>query len=462
MAEIVKSQKGKKMLLFEGYRYRKDKTNIASETWRCAKGSCRGRAVTKDGRNKITKDHNHGPCVNEKEALTVKQNIRDMAKTTDERPKSIVQQCSKEVSHEAAVLIQSYDAARMMIHRERQKNLRNSGLSATNIQEVEIPEEFQKTFRGDSFLLYDSGNEDQNRIIIFGTNNNLSLLKEFCDWSVDGTFKVAPIFFYQVYTIHCLVDRKAVPMIYALLCNKTKNTYIRLFTKIKELGQNFTLTPSSILSDFEQAAHRAIEEVFPNAEVVGCFFHLSQNLWRQIQKTPGLVAQYKERDEIRKHCKFLLALAFVPAKDVPFVFEILKEEGFPEEMNTIVNYWESTYVGTRTEGILPVFQISIWNMYERLQSHLPRTNNSLEAWHNSFQQIVNCHYPSLARFLNKLKQEQSNSEIFITRFRTGFRATECAKNKYFQTNQRLMNISKEYSLIDVKNYLGFIANNLSL
>lgn len=462
MSEYVKSQKGNEMLIFEGYRYRKDKTNIASKTWRCAKSTCRGRALTKSETHKVTKEHNHGPCVEEREALVIKQNIKDMAKTSDERPRSIIQQCSQEVSSEGAVLIQNYNAARMMIHRERKKMFQNGVTSATNIQEIEIPEEFKKTFRGDTFLLYDSGNDDQNRMIIFGTFNNLALLHEFGDWCVDGTFKVAPNLFYQVYTIHCLIDSKAVPMIYALLCNKTKDSYVRLFTKIKELGKNFTLIPSSILTDFEQAAHRAIEKVFPRAEVVGCFFHLSQNLWRKIQKTPGLVAKYKEQDEIRKHCKFLLALAFVPVRDVPFAFEILKEDGFPAEMETIVNYWESTYIGKRIEGIRPIFSISVWNMYERLQSHLPRTNNSLEAWHNAFQQTVDCHHPSMARFLTKLKQEQASNEIYITRFRTGFRSPIYANSKYYHLNQRLITISKKYSLTSIKSYLCFVANNLSL
>jgi hypothetical protein len=53
---------------------------------------------------------------------------------------------------------------------------------------------------GELFFLYDSGNDNNNRIIMFGTARNIALLNEFLHWCVDGTFKVAPQFFTQVYT----------------------------------------------------------------------------------------------------------------------------------------------------------------------------------------------------------------------------------------------------------------------
>jgi hypothetical protein len=49
---------------------------------------------------------------------------------------------------------------------------------------------------------------------MFGTARNIALLNEFPHWSVDGTFKVAPQFFTQVYTVHALINNRALPMIY--------------------------------------------------------------------------------------------------------------------------------------------------------------------------------------------------------------------------------------------------------
>jgi hypothetical protein len=56
-----------------------------------------------------------------------------------------------------------------------------------------------------------------------------------------------------------------------------------------------TLRPESIVSDFEISAINAINEVFPNAQITGCMFHLAQNLWKKIQKT-HLVECYRENN----------------------------------------------------------------------------------------------------------------------------------------------------------------------
>lgn len=57
---------------------------------------------------------------------------------------------------------------------------------------------------GQSFLLYDSVNDDPNadRIVIFATSKNMNILA-LCDLlAMDGTFKSAPPLFHQLYTIH--------------------------------------------------------------------------------------------------------------------------------------------------------------------------------------------------------------------------------------------------------------------
>ncbi|QQP56177.1 Putative LOC100898192, partial [Caligus rogercresseyi] len=46
----------------------------------------------------------------------------------------------------------------------------------------------------DNFLLYDSGEEDQSRILIFGTNSGLQDLTNNRKRAIDGTFKITPDF----------------------------------------------------------------------------------------------------------------------------------------------------------------------------------------------------------------------------------------------------------------------------
>ena len=107
----------------------------------------------------------------------------------------------------------------------------------------------------------------------------LSLLQESLSWYADGTFKVVPEQFFQLYTIHAEKGSTIIPCIYALLTKKTQATYKKLFTKILEI--NPELNPFLIMVDFEKAIN-AFEEKFLSV-VLGCFVHLSQNIYRKIQ-----------------------------------------------------------------------------------------------------------------------------------------------------------------------------------
>ena len=48
--------------------------------------------------------------------------------------------------------------------------------------------------------------------------------------------------------------------------------------------------------DYEIAAINAFAQVFPNAEIKGCFFHFDQAIWRRIQAF-GLQQRYQNDEE---------------------------------------------------------------------------------------------------------------------------------------------------------------------
>ncbi|KAL3863532.1 hypothetical protein ACJMK2_005284 [Sinanodonta woodiana] len=86
---------------------------------------------------------------------------------------------------------------------------------------------------------------------MFGTTENINRLQSSEHWFVDGTFKVAPEVFYQIFTIYALIDSKAVPLIYCLIQDKAEATYSRVLERIKELRPD--LNPSSVMCDFEKS-----------------------------------------------------------------------------------------------------------------------------------------------------------------------------------------------------------------
>ena len=65
------------------------------------------------------------------------------------------------------------------------------------------------------------------------------------------------------------------------------------------------------MSDFEAGFINAVKEVFPQAETVGCFFHLSQSLMRHVQKESAVYDRYKVEEEYAiKVCLRLYTVTF--------------------------------------------------------------------------------------------------------------------------------------------------------
>ena len=116
------------------------------------------------------------------------------------------------------------------------------------------------------------------------------------------------------------------------MTNKREVTYNKLFKNLIEIEPD--LNPSHIMVDFEKASLNALEENFI-AVVSGCFFHLSQSIYRQIQ-AKGLTTQYLEDQDFAIRMKMLASLAFVPEHDVIDSFIILMGD-FPESILTFIS-----------------------------------------------------------------------------------------------------------------------------
>ena len=106
-----------------------------------------------------------------------------------------------------------------------------------------------------------------NRLIIFATNDAIRLLATNPHWFMDGTFKVCPEIFFQIYTIHLLISHQIFPWVFALLPNKTEATYNRFLTEVLNVVRTIGNEPEDILVDFERAAMNAIINQLNQVEV---------------------------------------------------------------------------------------------------------------------------------------------------------------------------------------------------
>ncbi len=88
----------------------------------------------------------------------------------------------------------------------------------------------------EEFLLADVQNANGQRILVFGRQSKSIWSDHRQHLFVDGTFKIAPPMFSQVYVISAKRGGYVLPVVYALLPNKQRATYDTLFTTMKAVS----------------------------------------------------------------------------------------------------------------------------------------------------------------------------------------------------------------------------------
>jgi hypothetical protein len=94
---------------------------------------------------------------------------------------------------------------------------------------------------------------------------------------------------------------------------EVRSTQNAVITRVQSIG-NVTCEMSA-MQDFEMAVLEALKSTFPSSKIRGCWFHFSQNLFRNAQAL-GLQPKYQSDRKFKNKIKLLSALAFVPVHDV--------------------------------------------------------------------------------------------------------------------------------------------------
>ena len=290
----------------------------------------------------------------------------ERAHICNDNPRTIMKNCQLSVSKESAPYMCRPGNIRQRINRVRLKKV-DHGENPETIDDININDELRYTLDGDLFLWYeDDGDCDCDcRLFIFATESNFHVLNHNPNWYGDGTFDVVPTkLFKQLYTINVIESGKNLPMLYALLPDKKGTTYDKLFRIVKEDISN---DPQTITFDFEKACINSFLKYFPSCLISLCYFHLTQNLWKNVQ-LKGLAINYAEEPHIRKCFKLMKCLAFVPSKYVPAAF-ILITKTAPISFKPILDYFEEWYIGTIVKNSTrrkPCYPITMWNLHSRI------------------------------------------------------------------------------------------------
>lgn len=149
----------------------------------------------------------------------------------------------------------------------------------------------------------------------------------------DGTHTSAPKPFQQIVTFHISYpDIGSVPLVYALLPNKDRETYEYVLRVLRALIRKHTNCPNwngpkKYVTDFELAMLLAVKTIYEETEIGGCLFHLGQALYRHIVSI-GLRELYEKDSVWSLRARVLVALAFLPVAEVRQAFAKLWDTGY--------------------------------------------------------------------------------------------------------------------------------------
>jgi hypothetical protein len=439
------------------------RTSSVRQSWRCERyPNCEGRGKSDNKKPPITITQPHDSCVQrmaQQEVYARFDRLNALATNSGYNPRTIIKEVISGLSEEARAIIPSQNSMRGRINRRRKK-LAGYGKDAESLADIVIPESLLTTIDSTgTFLFHDSGKEDPERMLVFATVENIKWLSKLRDWFGDGTFDIAPKMFTQLYTIHSLKGHKTIPLLYAFLPNKKKETYIRLFkvvsTKIKHMPQSYN-------ADFEQAVFGAVKDTFPECELYGCFFHLSQNMFKKV-KSIKLTQDYVFGTSFRQQFKMLQAIAIIPPEHEVEAFVEIKAF-VDKKLAPLFEYFKKTNIGkikratkrnpVPSERKRPLFPITLWNVRDRTLANTPRTNNNLESWHNAIQLEPKKHM-TIYRTIQYLRTEQDFTQCKLVKMSIGeFHDSQMA-------NDKLINVINEYDQDDKLEFLRTMALTLS-
>jgi hypothetical protein len=299
--------------------------------------------------------------------------------------------------------------------------------------------------------LFLDGNAE--RIMIFGSPWSIRFLSYCSRWHADGTFKTRPLLFAQIYIIFGYFEGFLIPCFYCLTSKQNQTTYEKIFNHVSSIGLshlNLKFSPEALTCDFELGSINAATAIFPHIDITACFFHYAQSLWRKIKdlKLNKLVYRPKRNnnnnfseEEYQKANKWFsgaVGLALIPASCVEYVWTDIMDNYTPDSSSAqeFNDYMVENYVCKQSAR----YSIELWNVYDNIQSKLPRTNNAAEGYNYRMSTIFPPH-PHIYEFIRRLKDEH---EYQHHRSEEAQVQVKKRKNVYEKIDEKLLKLINEY------------------
>ncbi|CAF2061914.1 unnamed protein product [Rotaria magnacalcarata] len=119
----------------------------------------------------------------------------------------------------------------------------------------------------------------------------------------------------------------------------------------------------------------------------------------------------------------------------------------------------STLLGTARKK--PLFYHKLWNIHDRVIAAVPRSNNSVEGWHNAFANRVSISHPNIVKLSEKIRREQSKFEVDMAKILQGH-IIKTKKACYRRLDERITRLVNAVDSSQLDEFLKKMAANIIL
>ena len=227
--------------------------------------------------------------------------------------------------------------------------------------------------------------------VIFLSDQMNEFLSQVTNIQYDGTFFTVPIQFYRLWTILISVGRHILPAIHCLLTGKSQQLYQAILEK----------------SDWEAASRNAFRITYPQVKTYRCWFHFTQRIWAKTQRL-GLAEGYRNKREIEKYIKLLMAVPFLTAPLIIPTFNLIQVPKFENsegnKLEKLKKYFRTRWISRISSEELSINDLNI------------ATNNGAESYHSKLKSNIRTNHPRIWSFMGVLNNIIQDVDNDVARF----------------------------------------------
>ena len=188
------------------------------------------------------------------------------------------------------------------------------------------------------------------------------------------------------------------------------------------------LNPTSSMSDWESAPRNALNIVYPNTLILGCWFHFTQRIWSKVQKF-GLVKTFKENNEFASYIRKLMSVPFLPASLIQPTYSFLQLPtnliaSETAKLERISKYFKKRWLTQIRPEELSIFDSDF------------STNNGAESYHSRLKARIKTNHPRIWNFMHILNAIIMDTDNELGRLSLGKETTRPRKRTSVANDDR--------------------------